>query len=110
MLYTGWIFKAGRHREYLRHIARYHHNENNLVCQFGRTCKQAFYSFQLLKDHVDNVHETTASSSSVRENLPKIVNTACRCSVAKCGSVQFSNILCPNKFSFHLDWKQFIIT
>ena len=88
---AGCLFECNRHREYVRHLQRVHPRESNLCCQFGLACRKAFSNLELLKDHISKAHQN--KSSTLAEPSPAgAVDVPCRCSIAKCGGAQFSNL------------------
>ena len=87
---AGCLYECHRHREYMRHIQRVHPQESNIRCQFGLTCKRAFTSLNVLKDHISHAHAPSRSSS--REDPIHTVETPCKCSIAMCGGAQFSSV------------------
>ena len=88
---AGCLFECNRHRDYLRHLQRVHPKESHLGCQYGLTCKKAFSSLALLKDHISQAHQSK-SSALVVPSIVGLVDVPCMCSIAKCGGAQFSNI------------------
>ena len=88
---AGCLFECNRHREYVRHLQRVHPRESNLCCQFGLSCRKAFSNLDLLKDHISKAHQNK-SSTSAEPSPAGAVDVPCRCSIAKCGGAQFSNL------------------
>ena len=95
---AGCLFECNRHREYVRHLQRVHPRESRLRCQFGLSCRKAFSSLDLLKDHIRKAHQNK-SSTSAEPSSSEAVDVPCRCSIAKCGGAQFSNL---KTFMLHL--------
>ena len=90
---AGCLFECTRHRDYLRHVNRVHPKEGNLKCQYGLTCSQAFSTLALLKEHINRAHPATATSSRANVDPAAVLaGVSCRCTVDKCGGVQFTSV------------------
>ena len=62
--YIGCTFKTSRHWGYVNHLKSSHFFSDNILCNFGHTCKRRFSSFPDLLDHVNSEHSKTTSSNT----------------------------------------------
>ena len=64
-----------------------------MKCQYGLTCRQAFSSLVLLNEHINRAHTTAAAPSRANAGPAAVLaGVSCKCTVDKCGGVQFTSI------------------
>ena len=73
------------------YLQRVHHQERDLSCQYGLTCRKAFSTPKLLKDHTSRAHKA-ASKRIEPPPAAVLVDVPCKCSIPKCGGAQFTSI------------------
>ena len=89
---VGCLFRTEKHRNYLAHLKKVHTTNDRLVCNFMHQCARQFTSFNLLVDHVREIHSNIHSGMS-RNLLPELsVEIPCRCDMSSCGGRKFNNI------------------
>ena len=88
---VGCLFKCNKHRDYIRHLKRFHSKEPNLSCEFGLACTRTFSSLENLLDHIKQAHCSLPRSSVVVAPM-QVVEIHCKCVMIRCMGKQFSNI------------------
>ena len=89
---TGCLFKASKHRDYLRHVHKVHSQETRIVCQFNLECDQYFSSLKLLDDHIDIIHNSREAVDKLKSKDTVTVSQPCKCIMRKCAGVEFSDV------------------
>ena len=98
---VGCIFKASRHKEYVRHIKLTHTRLTDIKCNFLHKCKRVFSNVDMLIDHIKMDHYSkTPDDSAQGQSAKGIQAIPCRCDLLSCGSKQFCSI---NELLKHLN-------
>ena len=85
---AGCLFHCRKHRDYIRHLKRFHSKETNFICQFGLFCSRASSSLDILLEHIQQVH---CSLPPTRDKPMHQVDIPCRCVMVRCMGTHFSN-------------------
>ena len=89
--FSGCKFHGPKHRDYLKHLKKVHYiNQDLLLCNFAKKCKEKFANIDLLTEHVVSVHST----STKEQDMVVDVSGAqpCRCPLVSCGQRKFSSM------------------
>ena len=120
--YVGCMFKARKHKLYLKHLENVHFMDQNLICNYQQKCKQRFRDIFGLKDHVEKMHKVTSSTGSSssrstntssqvcerndshgvakrKHNTTVTLPLHCKCELITCGNQLFPNL---KKFMAHV--------
>ena len=81
---VGCLFSTELHKKYLKHLKSVHSNHTQLVCNYKKMCKRQFSTFNLLLDHVADIHVKKNPSGS-RTHLSITDAIACKRDLISCG-------------------------
>ena len=108
-VFVGCSFKGDRHKTFLKHIRRCHPTIRDIMCNFRKSCKRYFSSFQELLDHVKSEHYTPNVEAA---ELPRAIDSSsnvsleisCKCDRLSCGGFKYRNLneLMTHYNSFHV--------
>ena len=98
----GCLFQTAKHRKYLQHVKTVHSSHESLLCNFMHKCERQFSSFQLLLDHVKEIHGNAQARdvhplsvqphgvSQVQADL--VLDIPCKCDMISCGGKHFASV------------------
>ena len=102
----GCLFSSPYHRKYINHLRTVHVKYNRYLCQFRHKCDRRFSSFDLLGEHMKEVHYNRTKSTSQRGGASfGSIKIPCKCILRSCNGLKFvdTNELVSHVNNYHVD-------
>ena len=90
----GCLFETDKHRSYILHIKKVHRTCKRISCKFAHQCDRQFSSYDLLIEHIKNVHSRSKSSSDGNKEVAfeLIGSVSCKCNMSRCSGRKFESV------------------